>query len=138
MQRLVEHRQQRHPGCERVLHRRDGGHLNGKWFESFGRRLRATPWAAELGVSAHWLRHTTLTDIERIAGVRVAGAYAGHSDSSFGVTGLYTKVTLDELRLPHVRLFFDDPADAAEAAQRPQLYRRPLPALAGAVSFMST
>jgi hypothetical protein len=82
------------------------------------------------------MRHTTLTDVERIAGVCTAGGYAGHADMSFGVTGIYTKVSMEELRLAHSRLFFDPPADPADPSQRPQLFRRPLPAAAGAVSFM--
>ena len=47
-------------------------------------------------MSAHWIRHTTITDIERIAGVRVAAAYAGHADSNFGVTGTYTKASPED------------------------------------------
>lgn len=31
-----------------------------------------------MGVSLHWLRHQTLTDVERIAGAAVAASYAGH------------------------------------------------------------
>ena len=122
-------------GCDRVLHRLDGSHLSAKWFEGFARRIQRTGWAAELGVSAHWLRHTTLTDIERIAGIRVAATYAGHSDRAFGVTGVYTKPSVDEIHLAHASLFFDDPADAADAAVQPQLFRRALPVRLRAVEF---
>jgi site-specific recombinase XerD len=135
--RLLGHHAERGCGasCTLVLHRTDGGHLNNKWFESFGRRVQHLSWAAELGVTAHWLRHTTLTDIERLAGVRIAGAYAGHADNSFGVTGRYTKVALDELRLAHARLFFDDPADAANAPVRPLLFRRVIPMATSPIAF---
>ena len=38
------------------------------------------PWAATYGVSPHWLRHTTLTSIERISGsTGVVRKFAGHS-----------------------------------------------------------
>lgn len=108
VERLLAHSDERHHGCDRVLHRKDGGHLTNRWFEGFARRMQALPWAGELGVSAHWLRHTTLTRIERVAGIRVAAAYAGHSDTSLGVTGVYTKPSLDELRQAHGAVFGDD------------------------------
>ncbi len=136
MKRLVAHRAAHSCDCDRVLHRSDGGHVNRKWFEGFGRRVqRRLPWASELGVTAHWLRHTTLTDVERLAGVRIAGAYAGHADGGFGVTGQYTKVAVDELRMAHSRLFFDDPADAADPAVPPLVFRRVLPIASGPVEF---
>jgi len=138
MQRLVAHADERqHPGCTRVLHRRDGGHLNGRWFERFAQRIQQAPWAGELGVSAHWLRHTTLTDIERVAGVRIAAAYAGHADGSLGVTGMYTKPSPEELRLAHARLFFDDDRDADDPAIAPDLIRRARFATLGQIEFAS-
>ncbi|HVA09866.1 MAG TPA: site-specific integrase [Acidimicrobiales bacterium] len=124
VQRLVSHTALRHDGCNLVLHRRDGGHLNDKWFEGFARRIQNLAWAKELGVSAHWIRHTTITDIERIAGVRVAAAYAGHADSNFGVTGTYTKASPEELRLAHSLLFFDQDDSADEPGITPNLLRR--------------
>jgi integrase len=125
MHRLRSHARERdHPGCSRVLHRRDGGHVNDKWFEGFAQRIQQLPWAGELGVTAHWLRHTTLTDIERIAGVRVAASYAGHADATFGVTGIYTKPSHEELRAAHARLFFDRPDEADDPSVAPRLLRR--------------
>ena len=111
MARLLAHSAARHDanydgGHNLVLRRTNGTGLNDKWFEGFARRMQHLPWAAELGVSAHWIRHTTITDIERIAGVRVAAAYAGHSDGNFGVTGTYTKASPDELQLAHAGLFY--------------------------------
>jgi integrase/recombinase XerC len=136
MQRLLAHRAERHPGCERILHRKGGGHLNEKWFGGLGHRLQRLPWAAELGVTAHWIRHTTLTDIERLAGIRVAGAYAGHSDTSVGgVTWQYTKATPEDLQLAHGRLFFDSTGDAADPTVAPHLFRRVLPAATRSVDF---
>lgn len=122
--RLVSHTALRHDGCSFVLHRQDGGHLNDKWFEGFARRIQNLAWAGELGVSAHWIRHTTITDIERIAGVRVAAAYAGHADGNFGVTGTYTKASPEELRLAHTRLFFDRNDSADDPGIAPNLLRR--------------
>ncbi len=121
-----------------MLHRGDGGHLNDKWFEGFAQRIQQLTWAAELGVSAHWLRHTTLTDIERIAGVRVAAAYAGHADSSVGITGIYTKPSPGDLRTAHARLFFDVPREADDPTAAPDLLRRALPTIPNQIEFTST
>jgi site-specific recombinase XerD len=138
MHRLITHSDAgQHPGCRRVLHRRDGGHLNDKWFEKFAQRIQHVAWAGELGVSAHWLRHTTLTDVERVAGARVAAAYAGHADGSFGVTGIYTKPSPEEIRVAHARLFFDSPGDADDPSATPHLLRRALPAAPSQIEFAS-
>ena len=134
--RLVSHAALRHDGCALVLHRDNGGHLNDKWFEGFARRIQSLPWAAELGVSAHWIRHTTITDIERIAGMRVAAAYAGHSDGNFGVTGTYTKASPEELRLAHGRLFFDQCDSADDPGVAPNLLRRAIPPSGHPVDFV--
>lgn len=136
MQRLLVHSAARHSRCTLVLHRQDRAHFNDKWFEGFARRLQHLTWAAELGVSAHWIRHTTLTDIERIAGIRVAAAYAGHSEGSFGVTGAYTKVCPEELRLAHARLFFDTYGEADDPGLPPNLCRRALPTSGHSIDFV--
>ena len=133
--RLISHTALRHDGCSLVLHRQDGGHLNDKWFEGFARRIQNLAWAGELGVSAHWIRHTTITDIERIAGVRVAAAYAGHADSNFGVTGTYTKASPEELRLAHSRLFFDRNDSADDPGIAPNLLRRATSSQSNSFSF---
>ena len=39
------------------------------------------PWVRTQEVSTHWIRHTTLTWVERNFGYAVARAYAGHTDS---------------------------------------------------------
>jgi integrase/recombinase XerC len=65
-------------------------------FERLGREL---PWVAAQGVSAHWLRHTTLTWVERVYGYGVALAFAGHAESpnDTGTTARYVKATLQEI-----------------------------------------
>jgi site-specific recombinase XerD len=136
MERLVAHSTLRHDGSVYVLRRADGSHLNDKWFEGFAQRIQHLAWAAELGVSAHWFRHTTITDIERIAGVRVAAAYAGHSAGTFGVTGTYTKASPDELRFAHARLFFDDRDQADDPEVTPKLFRRAVPSGGQPIDFI--
>ena len=52
-------------------------------------------WAKQRGVSLHWLRHTAITNIDRIAGFAVAEAFAGHEPQ--GVTARYTTARPDEV-----------------------------------------
>ena len=51
-------------------------------------------------ISTHWIRHTTLTWVERNFGFAVAHAYAGHTDGG-GDTGTatstYVRATLTEV-----------------------------------------
>jgi hypothetical protein len=57
------------------------------------------PWVATQGVSAHWLRHTTLTWVERTDSYTVAQAYAGHNGGRIGDggTATYVRATLHEV-----------------------------------------
>ena len=49
-------------------------------------------------ISTHWIRHTTLTWVERNFGYAVARAYAGHTDSGgeTGATSTYVRASLPE------------------------------------------
>ena len=53
-----------------------------------GQRL---PWVAVQGVSTHWLRHTTLTWVERHFSYGISRAYAGHRDRKGAATTTYIK-----------------------------------------------
>jgi integrase len=57
------------------------------------------PWVATQQVTAHWLRHTTLTWVERTFGFAVAREFAGHAESSSdaGTTATYVRATLEEI-----------------------------------------
>ena len=50
-------------------------------------------------ISTHWIRHTTLTWVERNFGYAVARAYAGHTDSGgeTGATSTYVRASLPEV-----------------------------------------
>jgi integrase/recombinase XerC len=65
----------------------------------WGRLGKILPWVAVQQVSAHWLRHTTLTWVERVFGYGVALAYAGHAETpnDAGTTARYVKATLEEV-----------------------------------------
>lgn len=57
----------------------DGHPLTKRRFNTLFDRLDGhTNWSDPLDVGAHWLRHTTLSDIAAVAGDRVAEEYAGH------------------------------------------------------------
>ncbi|MGM1060897.1 tyrosine-type recombinase/integrase [Saccharothrix sp. Mg75] len=52
------------------------------------------------GITMHWLRHTTLTWVERSFGYAVARAYAGHATAStnrYGVTATYVRASVQEV-----------------------------------------
>lgn len=103
---LLAHAAQRAGPCESVFHYADGNCLTNRRFDTiFARVGRRLPWAQSLGVSLHWLRYSTLTDVRITSGERVATAYAGHGDQTGGVTGIYTRATFTELQSAHRRLF---------------------------------
>jgi len=57
------------------------------------------PWVATQQVSTHWIRHTTLTWVERNFGYATARAYAGHNGTSgdAGVTSTYVRASVHEV-----------------------------------------
>lgn len=63
----------------------------------WGRISESLPWVATQGVTAHWLRHTTLTWVERTFSYAVARAFAGHRGKSSGTTDTYVKSHLQEV-----------------------------------------
>ncbi len=83
MQRILDHIEARGgpEASSRVLRYRDGRPAGRRRLDYLFTRFRhLLPWAAALGISAHWIRHTTLTFVERQFGIAVARAYAGHED----------------------------------------------------------
>lgn len=56
------------------------------------------PWVATQQITTHWLRHTTLTWVERHFGYAVAREYAGHTNSGdTGATATYVRAGLHEV-----------------------------------------
>ncbi len=45
----------------------------------------------------HWIRHTTLTWVERNFGYAVAQAYAGHASQAGDATSTYVRASLNEV-----------------------------------------
>lgn len=104
--RIAEHTASRstsEPDAEAFRYR-NGSALTRRRYNSIFKRVQTQlPWAKRLGVSIHWLRHTTLTDISNASGSRVAAAYAGHSERS--VTDIYTVPTFEDLQAAHMIVF---------------------------------
>jgi hypothetical protein len=80
------------------LRYRDGRPLTSRRYDHLWRRVgEHLPWVAAQGVSIHWLRHTTLTWVERHFGYGTARAYAGHTDTTGPATATYIKADLTDV-----------------------------------------
>ncbi len=83
-----------------------GTPLTGRRFNSLFDRLdRHCDWSEQLDVGAHWIRHTTLTDIAAVSDLRVAQIYAGHKPGRLGTIESYVQVEFDDLVDAYERLF---------------------------------
>jgi len=103
---LVDHATRRgalHPS-DTLLRYRDGQPITPRRYDHLWHRLRTElSWVAAYGVSTHWLRHTTLTWVERHFGYGIARAYAGHTDTTGPATTTYIKATLQDIATPPTR-----------------------------------
>ena len=78
--------------ADALLRYRDGRPLTSRRYDHLWRRVgEHLPWVAAQGVSIHWLRHTTLTWVERHFGYGTARAYAGYTDTTGPATATYIK-----------------------------------------------
>jgi site-specific recombinase XerC len=99
---LVQHAGERHaPPGGQLLRYRDGRQITERRYDGLWARIgRELPWVRTQGISTHWIRHTTLTWVERNFGFAVAHAYAGHTDGTgetVSVTSTYVRATLTEV-----------------------------------------
>ena len=79
-----------------LLRYQSGKALTTRRYDHLWHRLgEQLPWVAAQGISTHWLRHTTLTWVERHFGYGIARAYAGHTDSTGPATTTYIKADLE-------------------------------------------
>lgn len=101
MGKLLEHVSRRggEETTSRVLRYRDGPPITTRRYHYLTARIRKhLPWAARLQVTPHWIRHTTLTYVERQFGEAVARAYAGHASSAnASATPIYTRAGIVEI-----------------------------------------
>ncbi len=84
---------------EQLLCYRNGQPITARRYDYLWTRLgKHLPWVAAQQVSTHWLRHTTLTWVERHFGYAVARAYAGHTGKTdSGATSTYIRADLHEV-----------------------------------------
>jgi integrase len=98
---LRQHAEQRGaPAAGQLLRYLDGRPITSRRYDHLWHRIgRRLPWVATQQISTHWLRHTTLTWVERNFGYAVARAYAGHTDgnSHAGTTATYVRATVPEI-----------------------------------------
>lgn len=97
---LVEHHARRGSGnpTEQLLRYRDGSPITTRRYDHLWHRIGThLPWVAKQGITTHWLRHTTLTWVERYYGYAIAHAYAGHHDRTDTATSTYLHADLHDL-----------------------------------------
>ncbi|WP_370942008.1 tyrosine-type recombinase/integrase [Amycolatopsis sp. cg5] len=104
MKHLVAHARTRHAVLphQQLLRYRSGQPITTRRYDYLWKRIgQHLPWARAQGVSTHWLRHTTLTWVERNFNAAIARGYAGHSTNTSantaGSISIYTKATLHEI-----------------------------------------
>lgn len=100
MRHLVAHGKTRNAASgEQLLRYRNGNPITARRYDHLWLRLgKHLPWVTKQGISTHWLRHTTLTWVERNFGYAVARAYAGHNGKSdAGTTSTYVRADLHEV-----------------------------------------
>ncbi|HEX4063686.1 MAG TPA: site-specific integrase [Streptosporangiaceae bacterium] len=100
MTHLRQHAEQRHaPPGARLLRYASGQPITYRRYDHLWVRIgRHLPWVATQQISTHWIRHTTLTWVERNFGYAVAHAYAGHTDSGGdGATSTYVTASQSEV-----------------------------------------
>jgi integrase len=101
MRYLLRHAEQRHATEMGPLFRyRSGQPITYRRYDHLWVRIgEHLPWVHAQQISTHWLRHTTLTWVERNFGYAIARAYAGHSASGgdAGTTATYVRATVHEV-----------------------------------------
>ncbi|MGY5311774.1 tyrosine-type recombinase/integrase [Nocardia gipuzkoensis] len=99
MRHLQEHAAERgSPRSDQLLRYRNAKPITSRRFDHIWNRIGQTlPWVAAQGISIHWLRHTTLTWVERTFSYAVAQKYAGHHSKRNGTTATYVKSHITEV-----------------------------------------
>jgi len=78
---------------QRLLRYANGQPITSRRYDYLWKRLgQHLPWVETQQISMHWIRHTTLTWVERNFGFAVAQAYAGHEDHGRGGRAMATYI----------------------------------------------
>jgi integrase len=109
-----------------LLRRADHRPMSPRHYETLWERVRAAlPWADAQGISVHWLRHTTITWVERRYGYAVARAYAGHTDTASAPTATFARSRIGEIAAALAALTGEPhPLAASEDTERQTRPRR--------------
>ncbi|MFC4945848.1 tyrosine-type recombinase/integrase [Pseudonocardia sp. GCM10023141] len=101
MAHLQQHATKRHaPSQGQLLRYESGLPITRRRYDHLWVRIgEHVPWVAAQQISTHWLRHTTLTWVERNFGYGVAHAYAGHTDGGGdpSATSTYVRANVQEV-----------------------------------------
>jgi site-specific recombinase XerC len=101
MRHLVAHHDERGDADAdgALLRYRDGRPLTYRRYDHLWHRVGIhLPWVATQQISTHWLRHTTLTWVERTFSYAVARAFAGHSSrNDVSTTMTYVRAEIREI-----------------------------------------
>ncbi|MGI5243055.1 tyrosine-type recombinase/integrase [Dactylosporangium sp. CA-139066] len=102
MQHLLTHAEQRGSALDgrgQLVRYRNGRAITRRRYDYIWQRIgRHLPWVATQQISTHWLRHTTLTWVERNFSYAVARAFAGHTGrSDAGPTATYVRADVHEV-----------------------------------------
>jgi integrase len=103
-----------------ILRYTNGKPITKRRYDYLWQRLgKQLAWVRAQQVSAHWLRHTTLTWVERNFGYAVARAFAGHSNArDTGTTTTYVRASIEEVAAAVSALTKEQHPLAQEASQR--------------------
>jgi integrase/recombinase XerC len=104
-----------------LLRYANGKAISSRRYDYLWRRLQEQiPWVATQQVSMHWIRHTTLTWVERNFGFATAQAYAGHEDHGRGGKAMatYVRAGLSEVATALAALTSQDHPLAVSAPSR--------------------
>ncbi|WP_116199102.1 tyrosine-type recombinase/integrase [Amycolatopsis circi] len=97
---LLDHGMQRgstHPDGQ-LLRYRNGEPITKRRYDHLWKRTgQHLPFVRNQNISTHWLRHTTLTWVERRFGYGIAHAYAGHFGSADNATVTYIKASIHDV-----------------------------------------
>jgi len=100
MNALLAHREHRGTSTPTapLLRYRDGTPITSRRHDRLWERVgEQLPWVAAQNIAAHWLRHTTITWVERHFSYGIARAYAGHTDTAGASTTTYIRGQLHEI-----------------------------------------
>lgn len=109
------------PNPSRAAFRKlDAGALTARWFDSmFNLIERQTRGKLEVRFTTHWLRHTTLSQVDQIAGANVAAQWAGHRNGGHGPSrgnaiSQYVRWPVKDLKAVHRMMFPNTPPGAVD------------------------